>query len=93
MEQRDYIIDKIDNAAQFIASLITNRKTEAKDQATLDQTLSDLTGLDNAFFTDSDSRLLKAVLPMLADNNVKKHYLRGFCGKKTQRFMANYMNV
>jgi hypothetical protein len=71
MQQRDYIIDKIDKAAQFIASLVSNRKTGTKDQAVLDQALSDLTGLNSAFFKDSDPRLLKALLPMLADNNTK----------------------
>lgn len=36
MEQRDYIIDQIDKAVQFIINLIANRKLEAKDQAMLD---------------------------------------------------------
>jgi hypothetical protein len=71
MQQRDYIIDQIDKAAQFIASLITNTKTEIKEQAALDQTLSALTGLDNSFFINSDPGLLKAVLPLVADDNAK----------------------
>ena len=71
MEQRDYIIDQIDKAVQFIINLIANKKIEAKDQAMLDQTLSDLTGLNSDFFINSDPRLLKVVLPMLDDDNVK----------------------
>ena len=65
------LIDQIDNAVQFIARLITNTKTEFKDQAGLDQILSALTGLESAFFINGDPRLLKAVLPLLADDNFK----------------------
>lgn len=71
MQHRDYILDQIDKAVQFIASIITNNKTELKDQAELDQTLSALTGLDSSFFIKSDTRLLKAILPLLADENAK----------------------
>lgn len=71
MEQRDYIIDQIENIAQFIAKIITNVKIEDVDQTKLDQTLSALTGIDSSFLINGDTRLLNAVLPLLEDNNAK----------------------
>lgn len=69
MQNRDYIIDQIDNIAQFIAKLVTNKKTEIIDQTTLNLTLSALTGLDSSAFAVGNVSLLKAILPLIADNN------------------------
>lgn len=44
---------------------------EVKDQAMLDQTLSDLTGFNSDFFINSDPCLLRTILPMLDDDNTK----------------------
>jgi hypothetical protein len=47
---KDYILDQIDKATEFLARLFTNTKNELKDQVALDQKLSALTGLDSSFF-------------------------------------------
>ena len=71
MERRDYIMDQIDKTIQFIGALMRVSKTEHSTEASIEQSLSALTGLDASLFLENNANLLNSLLEMLPDDNQK----------------------
>lgn len=71
MERRDYIIDQIDKTVQFIGALLNGSKREHPTQASIEESLTALTGLDGSLFLENNAYLLSSLLEMLPDENQK----------------------
>ena len=69
--QQDYIMNQIENIAQFVAALISSNKAQNLHESSLDQTLAELTGLDKSLFSDSKNAYLLAPLLSMLENNQK----------------------
>jgi hypothetical protein len=69
--RKDYIIKHIEEIAQFIAAL-AGKKADSKQEIMIDQSLAELTGLNNSLFGDpKNARILASVLDLISDHNQK----------------------
>lgn len=65
----DFILWQIEKACALIASLMSKKKLEQKEEAEVNQTLSDLTGLNVDMFADpAKAPILPIMLNALEDN-------------------------
>lgn len=68
MLTRDYLMDQAEKIAQLIAALMKKREI---DEGSIEDALSDLTGIDPNFFLTASPELLQAVVSTLDDDNKK----------------------
>lgn len=71
MLKRDYLLGQVENITQLLATLGGLEKLDDKAQASVDQALSDLTGLDISLFAEDRAPILSSLLAMHQDENAK----------------------
>jgi uncharacterized membrane-anchored protein YjiN (DUF445 family) len=68
----DYILNQIEKACQLIATLLSKKKLEPKQEAEINQRLAELTGFQLEFFADEKNAVaLPSVLNILDNDNAK----------------------
>ena len=58
----DYIMNQIEKASQLLAALISSKKSEQKQEAEINKTLAELTGLDIDLFAQKENVATARVL-------------------------------
>ena len=71
MLKRDYLLGQVENITQLLETLGGKEKLDDKAQASVDQALSDLTGLDISLFAEERAPILGSLLAMHQDENSK----------------------
>ena len=68
----DYIMNQIEKASQLLAALISSKKSEQKQEAEINKTLAELTGLDIDLFAQKENVATARVLLGLIDDEQRR---------------------
>lgn len=91
-ERRDFIVDQIEAIARLIAAL-SGKKLAQKDEATLAQTLSDLSGIPLDAFLSAKPQVLELMATMLADDNKKALSAKALLIKNPSAYGETYQRI